>query len=542
MPRIACLHVPDFALAAWLRADPELRGTSLAVTDGAGPRARVVACSPEAARHGVAVGLSAAQSVAIHAGLVLRQASGDAERAARAALCDVAYSCSPRVEDAGAGTVYLDCEGAAALHGAEPDLARTLAARAARLGLDTAVGIASTKLAAQLAAHDGGGVAVIAPHEEWQFLAPLPIERLEPDAALRETLARWGIRCLGDLAALPASAVATRLGPEGARLARRARGECDEPLVPRPLPLSFEEVAELDYGLDTLEPFLFVARALLDRLIARLAVRGLICGDLRLSLGLATRGRDERTVPVAAPSNEVKALLALLRLNLEAHPPAAPVEVVRLGVVSERLRPAQLDLFRPPGPAPAQLAVTLARLTALCGADRLGAPVVADSHRPDAYGLAPFGEGGGTREASGAGWANPPSCPSPARGAGTIEVGAATAGSEVPRFMGKASDTTSPQMAMALRAIRPPCALEVFYNRGLLDFVRLASKAREAPNDYRCHGRVVTLAGPWRRQGEWWRSEAYDRDYYDVQLSDGAVYRIYCDRRTQQWFAEGVYD
>ncbi len=535
MPRIACLHVPDFALAAWLRADPELRGTSLAVTDGAGPRARVVACSPEAARHGVAVGFSAAQSVAIHAGLVLRQASGDAERAARAALCDVAYSCSPRVEDAGAGTVYLDCEGAAALHGAEPDLARTLAARAARLGLDTAVGIASTKLAAQLAAHDGGGLAVIAPHEEWQFLAPLPIERLEPDAALRETLARWGIRCLGDLAALPASAVATRLGPEGARLARRARGECDQPLVPRPLPLTFEEVAELDYGLDTLEPFLFVARALLDRLIARLAVRGLICGDLRLSLGLATRGRDERTVPVAAPSNEVKALLALLRLHLEAHPPAAPVEVVRLGVVSERLRPAQLDLFRPPGPAPAQLAVTLARLTALCGTDRLGAPVVADSHRPDAYGLAafeealsvcsdvripPFGKGGFQRE----GEAPAEPC------------------LNVPEGSGGASPSQANKMAMALRAIRPPCALEVFYNRGLLDFVRLASKAREAPNDYRCHGRVVTLAGPWRRQGEWWRSEAFDRDYYDVQLSDGAVYRIYCDRRTQQWFAEGVYD
>src|SRR6185369_16035725 len=120
------------------------------------------------------------------------------------------------------------------------------------------------------------------------------------------------------------------------------------------------------------------------------ALRGLICGDLRLSLGLCHRGRDERTVAVAAPSNELKPLLTLIRLHLEAHPPTDAVESVRLSAVAERLRAMQLDLFRPNGPAPAQLAATLARLAALCGAERLGAPLVADSHRPDAHGVTPF--------------------------------------------------------------------------------------------------------------------------------------------------------
>src|SRR5262249_39462835 len=208
-----------------------------------------------------------------------------------------------------------------------------------------------------------------------------PAARPEPRVATHA--GALGYAHAGDLAALPASAVATRLGVEGAALARRARGEDEHPLAPRPLPLHFEETAELDYGVDNLEPFLFVVRGLLDRLLARLALRGLICGDLRLSLGLIGHGRDERTVTVAAPSNELKPLLTLIRLHLEAQPPSAAVETVRLAAVPERLRPMQLDLFRPHGPAPAVLAVTLARLAVLCGTDRLGAPVLADSYRPE---------------------------------------------------------------------------------------------------------------------------------------------------------------
>ncbi len=504
MSRIACLYVPHLALAAWYRADPDLRGAAVAVTEGQGPRARVVACSSEAAQRGISIGLSAAQSVAIHTDLLLRPVSAAAECAAQAALCDVAYSFSPRIEDAGAGTVYIDCEGLHAIHGSETELSRALAARAETLGLDVSIGVASTKIVAHLAARDGGGRTVIAPREEWCFLAPLSIHLLAPSPTLQETFARWGIHTLGDLAALPASAVATRLGPEGAMLVRRARGEDERPLVPRPAAVHFEEAVELDYGVESLEPFAFVVRALLDRLTVRLAMRGLVCGDLRLSLGLVNRGRDERVVTVAAPSNDTKSLLTLVRLHLEAHPPPAPVEVVCIAAVPERLRPMQLDLFRPRSPAPAQLAMTLARLAALCGAERLGVPVVANSHRPDAYALAPFGLSERAKGGDG--------------GSGGGDGG------------------------IALRAIRPPRELEVFCDRGQLDFVRLAEVSRDTACPYRCSGRVVTVAGPWRVQGEWWCAEAFSRDYYDVQLSDGAVYRLFHDRRQQHWFVDGVYD
>lgn len=505
--RLACLSVPDFTLAALLRAEPDLCGVPVAVADGPGPRARLLAVSSAAARCGVAAAITTAQAQAIAADLVVRQVSPDTLRAAQAALCDAAESFSPRVEDAGGGTAYLDLEGLGSLCDSESQLANALAQRALRLGLAAQVGVAGSKAAAYLAACHGGGVTVIPPGEEWHFLAPVPIQRLEPSPELTVTLQRWGIRCIGDLAALPVSAIGTRLGPEGVLLVRRARGEDDRPLVPRPLPLHFEEGIDLEYGIEALEPLLFVLRGLLDRLTTRLALRGCVCGDLRLSLRLATRGRDDRTVTVAAPSNEIKSLLALVRLQLEMHPPTAAIEALRVLALPERLRAAQLDLFRPHGPAPARLAVTLARLGAICGADRIGAPAVADTHRPDAYGL--------NRE-----W--------------LIADRASQKGDQslAIRHTPYAICDGSAVIPLALRAMRPPRVVEVFCERDRPEFVRGEEFA----------GRVVQAAGPWRVQGDWWSDGSYARDYYDAQLSDGCIYRLYCDLETRSWFVDGVYD
>ncbi|MBP1684442.1 MAG: polymerase IV-like protein ImuB [Deltaproteobacteria bacterium] len=506
--RLACLYVPDFPLAAFLRAEPELCGTAVAVADGQGPRGKILAVSAAAARCGVTAGLTAAQAKAIAAHLVVRAVSPDTLRAAQAALCDAAESFSPRVEDAGGGLAYLDLEGLGALFDSEAQLANAVARRAAQLGVEAHVGVAGSKVAACLAARHGGGVTVIPAGEEWHFLAPVPIQLLEPSADLTVTLQRWGIRRIGDLAALPVRAVGTRLGPEGVMLVRRARGEDECPLVPRPAPLLFEEGVECDYGIDTLEPLLFVLRGLLERLTTRLTVRGFLCGDLRLSLRLATRGRDERTVTVAAPSNEVKSLLALVRLQLETHPPVAAIEGLRVHALPERLRAAQLDLFRPNGPAPARLAVTLARLHALCGADRVGVPVVADTHRPEAYGMAGLAVSAAVNSQQSIVDSRPP---------------------ELSTINYRLSASILP---LALRAVRPPRAVEVFCERDRPEFVRGEGLA----------GRVVQAAGPWRIQGDWWHDTGYARDYYDAQLSDGGVYRLYCDLATQRWFVDGIYD
>ena len=58
-------------------------------------------------------------------------------------------------------------------------------------------------------------------------------------------------------------------------------------------------------------------------------------------------------------------------------------------------------------------------------------------------------------------------------------------------------------------------------------------------------GRVTRYAGPWRTSGGWWADEvksSWDRDEWDVSLSDGATYRVYRARDTDAWFIEGVVD
>ena len=85
---------------------------------------------------------------------------------------------------------------------------------------------------------------------------------------------------------------------------------------------------------------------------------------------------------------------------------------------------------------------------------------------------------------------------------------------------------------LALRAMRPPQAVEVFCARDHPEFVRGEHFA----------GRVVHAAGPWRVHGEWWSDGGYARDYYDTQLTDGCVYRLYCNLTTRSWFVDGIYD
>jgi hypothetical protein len=99
-----------------------------------------------------------------------------------------------------------------------------------------------------------------------------------------------------------------------------------------------------------------------------------------------------------------------------------------------------------------------------------------------------------------------------------------------------------------LRAIRPAEEVEVMCIRNSPEFVRGKNIC----------ARVVSSAGPWRRQGEWWATTqpeeetvgfapnnspaAFQRDYYEVALAGGAVYRIYCDLSNGKWFADGMYD
>ncbi|MFQ5526774.1 MAG: hypothetical protein ACE5GX_11000 [Thermoanaerobaculia bacterium] len=541
--RVVCAYAPLFPLAARLRSEPDLLEEAVAIFQGNGTSARLVAATRRARRGGLRSGMTLSQARALMPRVHVRARDTECENAAQEALLEVAEDFSPRVENAREGTIYLDIQGLerhyvktdgrdpsrrSKASGARPlptreyareaelALAQNLMADADRkAGMPTWVGIASSKLGARIASKRLPSPTIIAPQEEAEFLAPLPLARLSPEAHVHETLRRWGIDSIGGFAALSAHEVASRLGETGQQLHEKARGIDPQPLVPYQPPDVFSEGMDLDWPLVSLEPFLFVARAALDRLCERLDSRGLACIQLELSMRLEPDGFSDRSILLPAPSRDVKTLLTLVRLDLERDPPGAPVLGFTFRAHPDRPRAAQLTLFGPTALSPDKLATSLARLFALLGSDGIGRAVPADSHLPGSFEMLDF---------------QPPDPPA--------------VRPERPTCRG----------LLAVRGLRPPIPLTVRSTAGKPTALRspLPSRQKSRPSGRsgrhararpRLTGAIRVASGPWIVEQGWWSEKSStDRDYWDVELDSGAIYRIFRDRSTGHWFADGVYD
>ena len=518
--RLACVLVPLFPLAARLRSEPDLKGEAVVICEGNGNAARVVAASRRAREKGVRAGQTLPQARAVLPGLTARARDRESERAAQEALLEAADTFSPRVEDAGLGVVYVDLTGTPGLnaqpstlnvsHSLEQILGRNIIAAVEKAALSARVGLAASKLAARVAAGLPDSPHVVPEGEEAAFLAPLSLDRLAPAIEIAQTLDRWGIRVIGDFAKLPEGEVASRLGELGRALHATARGIDPCPLMPRVPPPSLTEGMDLEWPLATLEPLLFLGRAAIERLVARLEAQALACTRLDVTLKLDPDGHDARAIRLPAPTRDAKTLLTLVRLEIEARPPGAPVAGFTFTAEPDQPRRAQLALFGPAALSPDRLATTIARLAALLGADRVGSPRAVDGHRPERFALT--------------GYAPPPP-----------------------------PDLAHPPKAgrglLAVRVLRPPLALEVLVEgspspRPPVNHSGrpVSLKSVDANGRPTIAGAVRVAAGPWSLEEGWWSQEPAERDYWDVELSDGSLYRIYHDRKDGAWFADGVYD
>ena len=270
---IGCLFVPLFPLAARLRSEPELKEEAVAIFEGNGNAARVVTATKKARKAGILPGMTLPQARARMPRLVARGRDTECERAAEEALLEVAESFSPRIEDAGEGVVYVELDGHPKLTvdgrqstvDAARELGRDMIRAAEKAGLPARAGLAPSKLSARVAAGLPESPTVVPEGEEASFLAPLPLEKLAPQMEIAATLDRWGLSTIGELARLPEGEVASRLGEIGRALHMAARGIDPAPLEPWVPPPSFTEGMDLEWPLATLEPFLFLAHAALER-------------------------------------------------------------------------------------------------------------------------------------------------------------------------------------------------------------------------------------------------------------------------------------
>jgi protein ImuB len=367
-----------------------------------------------------------------------------------------------------------------------------------RLNLAVCVGIAANPGLALLAAREANPSRILRtePGQVREFLSPLPVEFLEFDPEIIAVLRVWGIKTLGELAALPREGVVERLGAGVLPLWRQLNGGEPRPLnVHRPTEI-LTEAMDFEHDVEQLEALLFVLNRFLNSLSVRLTDNALVAESLRLELRFGDGNRHERVFRIAEPTRDVDVLLRTLHTWLEGFRAAAPVVGVRLTATPARQPQQQLDLFQPSLRDPNRFAETLSRLEALVGTGRIGSPEVLPGHRPDAFKVVPF---------------NP-------------EAGEASIDQPKPAV----------KFGPALRRFRPPLPARIELKKELDAATLLRISAGQV------QGRIKASRGPWLASGDWWDRGHWQRREWDIELEGGGVYRI--AEQDQQWQVDGEYD
>src|SRR6185436_10428592 len=204
---------------------------------------------------------------------------------------------------------------------------------------------------------------------------------------------KWGIRSLGALVELSGPEIHERLGERGAYWQSLARGLDARPMVPWVDDVPFEAALELEWPIEGLEPLSFVLARLLEPLAERLERADRGAAVLYTSLRLTSRSVFTRTLQLPAPMRDPKTLRTLILLDLESHPPDAPIDIVRVFIEPTPAKVLQWTLLERAQPAVEQVSTLIARLAALMGESHVGSPAIVDPWKPGAFEMREFRTG-----------------------------------------------------------------------------------------------------------------------------------------------------
>ena len=341
-------------------------------------------------------------------------------------------------------------------------------------------------------------------------------------------LHKWGIHTVGQLAALDKEQLGVRLGPEAVRMWKRANGRSSRLLKLIRPPESFQESFEFEREIETAEPLLFMLRRFLEQLAVRLTSIYLVAKELTLRITFensrqvrhgtdssdwrnepAVAGKQiyERVFKIPQPTNDVDLLFRMLQTHLEHFRSEHPIVAVALS--AEPMKPAgeQFGLFETTLRNPHQLLETLARLIALLGSDRIGTPVLEETHRPDAFRMQPFSwhlnsaaDRGGRSSAT-------PGSKRQVRRSSPLQI-----------------------LCRALRRFRAAVSASVLQDGDTPAHVRSAEMS----------GKIIAQRGPYLLSGNWWDEKSWSRAEWDLQLENGELLRAHESEQT--WRIDGIYD
>src|SRR5947199_9888718 len=243
-------------------------------------------------------------------------------------------------------------------------------------------------------------------------------------------------------------------------------------------------------------------RLFLEQLAVRLAAIYLVAKELTLQITFANKRSYERVFQIPQTTHDVDLLFRMLQRHLENFRSEHPIVAVALSAQPSKPAKEQFGLFETTLRNPHQLSETLARLTALLGSERVGTPVIEETHRPDAFRMEPFA------------WAVASAVPSG-------------------QFRQSGSDPVALRTAhptAALRRFRPAVSTSVLLDEDTLAHVRSAEIS----------GKIINQCGPYFLSGNWWDEKSWARAEWDVHLESSDLIRVHEAEGT--WKVDGVYD
>jgi protein ImuB len=543
----ACAWAAEFPAQALLRLRTDWQTEPVVVLDGRAPEEWVCSLNRLAERRGAAAGMTRLEAESMN-GLRLLKRSVESEAAARAVMLECAAKFSPRIEETGteepdSGTAcafVLDIAGTERLFGPPAQLAERLREELAGAGFRAAITVSANFETARMKAASMRGIAVITEGAEAEALAKLPIAALGLDEERAATFALWGIGTLGELAAMPEAELVARMGPKARVWLALARGEQEHTFEPIETVFSLEEFCEFETPVEQIDSLLFVGARMIDCLVTRASGRALALRSLTAEMGLEGAGTHDCAIRPAVPTIDRKFLLKLLQLEIGTHPPQAAVVRLTLRAEAGAQSKVQLGLFAPQTPEPSRLDVTLARLRAMVGEERVGSPVLEDTHRTDGFRMEGFAIPGPKSETRGPRFS--------AHGRSNAEI------EEAPR--------------MALRRVRPArlvrvvlspalstktpdriCAIpgpQMRGTGGTQTSVMRPAAFSDGENRYE----IAAAYGPWRTSGCWWELKsfdgAWDCEEWDVLAAMNGGRSVAClltrDCARNTWRLEAFYD
>ena len=340
------------------------------------------------------------------------------------------------------------------------------------------------------------------------------IERAKETERILSILHQWGIHTLGQLAALSRDDLAARLGARAVELWERANGRAERILKLVSPPESFIESFEFENEIETIEPLLFILRRFLQQLATRLNTIYLVAKELRLRITFADKSQYERIFKIPQPTNNEDILFRMLHTHLENFTSKYPIVAIELEAQPSRSVRQQFGLFETALRDPVQLHETLARLVGLLAPDRVGTPVLEETHRPDAFRMEPFAWDFGSSGNGIFGRSDEENGPHP-----TLSL----------RERG-AYDSTAVRGCIPLRRFRKRKKATVLLEHN--HPVHLRASEIDGP--------TIAEEGPFPLSGNWWDDRAWARVEWDVEIENGVIARCHCDQTG--WAIDGIYD